>query len=106
MDLSFLTKETVLGLQLIISICALFYFFSSLCHNIFAFIILNIFNMQFYNFIIMAIACLLALSSAIWLACIRGRSTVCASRVAQDGLICLLMFMIMGFSGAALGVNR
>jgi hypothetical protein len=106
MDLSFLTKKRVLGLQLITSICALLYFFSSLRRNFFAFIILNIFNMQSSHLFIVATAFLFALSGTIWLVHIRGTSTMCASRVAQDGLICLLMFILMGIISAAVGVNK
>ena len=106
MDLSPLEKERVPRLQHVLIICAVFCFLSFLSRSILLSAFLYLLNMQNSFFIIMAIAFLLALLETTWLVFIRGTSTVSASRVAQDGLICLLALMIMAFSSAALSVSR
>ena len=106
MDLSPANEERMLGLHDVLMICAILCFLLLLSHNILISTFYHIFNMQSYLFVIMAMAFLLALSAATWLANIRGRSTVSASQVALDGLICLLVLLVYGFSSAALSVSR
>ena len=105
MDLSFLNREKVLGLQYIITICAVFCFLFFLCRESLLSIILYIYIMQYNYLIVLALAFVFALSSAVWLANVRG-GTFMASRLFQDWAICFVVFITMGLIGAALAVSR